>query len=427
MTAASGSGTDGSSAGSTEKTAETARIDEPVDVAIVGGGLIGASVALGLARSPLSVALIEPAPPRPTPPSWDERCIAINHVSHRILDALGVWPELSRAAAPILSTHISEQGRFGVARFSADEAGLEALGYNVPIHRIGELLWQRVLAHGHARIFAPMRVAALTMHAHHVALALDGGGTLAARLVVAADGADSPLRRLLGVDTEHRDYAQSAIVTAVRCTRPHRGCAYERFTCGGPLALLPKPWAAEEHLCSLIWTTPAAEVASRMAWSDAEFLAQAQAAFGERLGRFVELGRRQAYPLARVVSRRVHAPRVVFVGNAAQSLHPVAAQGFNLGLRDAATLIELLAGHRGDPGDGELLQRYADLRSADRRRVADFTDGLVRVFSNRLPGLRGLRHLGLLALDLLPPLREAVLWQNLGYAGYTPAVARTPR
>ena len=400
---------------------------EAFDVVVVGGGLVGASVALGLADTALSVALVEPAPPRPAQASWDERCIAVNHVSYRILHSLGVWPELARSAAPIQSTHISEQGRFGVARFSAQEAGLDALGYNVPIRRIGEALWQRVIARGHTTTIAPATVTAIAQREEHIELTLDNGRVLRARLVVAADGMNSPLRGWLGIDAERRDYAQSAIVTAVRSTRAHRGCAYERFTVDGPIALLPKPWEADENCCSLIWTTPVEQVERRMDWSDAEFIEQAQAAFGERLGRFSALGRRQAHPLSRVLSERLSAPRVVFVGNAAQSLHPVAAQGFNLGLRDAATLTELLAADAGDPGAAELLNRYAALRSADRTRVADFTDGLVRLFSNRVPGLRALRHLGLLALDLAPPVREAVLWQNLGFAGYTPASARSPR
>lgn len=397
------------------------------DVAIVGGGLVGAAVALGLARSPLAVALIEPAPPQPGQASWDERCIAVNQASYRILQSLGVWPELSRVAAPILSTHISEQGRFGVARFSAAEAGLEALGYNLPIRRIGEVLWQAAVRAGRSEVFSPASLAGIGVTDTHAELSLQGGRALRAKLVVAADGMHSPLRGWLGIDAVTRDYAQSAIVTAVRSARPHRGCAYERFTPDGPIALLPKPWEAEENACSLVWTTPQARLDQRMQCSDADFLAAAQQAFGERLGRFTELGRRQAFPLSRVMAAELSAPRVVFVGNAAQSLHPVAAQGFNLGLRDAATLAELLAASTGDAGAPELLRRYAELRGPDRSRTAEFTDGLVRLFSNRVPGLRGLRHLGLLALDLAPPLRDAVMWQNLGFGGYTPTAARSPK
>jgi 2-octaprenyl-6-methoxyphenol hydroxylase len=393
------------------------------DVAIVGGGLVGASVAIGLAGTSLSVALIEPAPPPDAPARWDERCIAINHASRCILESFGVWPALAETAAPIRSTHISERGRFGVARFDAADADIDALGHNVPVARLGSLLWQRAQQTGCA-LYAPARMRDFRLDGQRVELTLDDDRRIAARLVVAADGMHSPLRERLGIGAQRRDYAQSAIVTAVRTTRAHRGCAYERFTPDGPIALLPKPWAQEDRSCSLVWTTPAAQLAARMTCDDAQFLALAQDAFGERLGRFTELGARQAWPLHRVVSAQLHAARVVLVGNAAQSLHPVAAQGFNLGLRDAAVLSELLSASGGDPGDTMLLERYAQQRAADRTRIADFTDGIVRLFSNRVPGLRGLRHLGLLALDLAPPLRDAVLWQNLGYAGHASAAAR---
>ncbi len=395
-----------------------------VDVAIVGGGLVGASVALGLAGSRLRVALIEPVPLDARPPQWDERCIAINHASVRVLQGLGVWPQLVPQAAPILSTHVSERGRFGVARFSAAESGLDALGYNLSVRQLGEVLWQRA-AQAPVQVVAPMRLTGARPGDDHVGLTLADGRRMTARLLVAADGAQSPVRGWMGVGAQTHDYRQSAIVTAVRCSRPHRGCAYERVTPEGPIALLPTPWAQEDRLCSLIWTTPSPLVADRMQTDDARFLSQAQEVFGGRLGRFEQLGRRQAHPLQRVVGSSLTAARTVFVGNAAQALHPVAAQGFNLGLRDAATLTELLA-TADDPGDAALLRAYGQRREADRRRMAGFTDGVVRLFSNRVPGLSGLRHLGLLALDLVPGLHETVLWQNLGYAGHSPQAAREP-
>ena len=396
------------------------------DIAIIGGGLVGASLAVGLAPSGLRVALIEAAEPPASAPSWDERCIAINHASRRIFTALGVWEALARDAAPITSTHISEQGRFGVARFSADEAGLDALGHNVPLRALGQTLWQRMLELGQTALFCPARLEALDTGDAGAQLTLADGRVLQARLLIAADGAGSRVRELLGIGAARRDYEQSAIVTAVRTQRPHRGCAYERFTPDGPIALLPK--ADDPRTCSLVWTTPATALDGRMGWDDQRFLAQAEAAFGERLGEFRELGRRQAYPLARVLSDELAAPRVLFIGNAAQTLHPVAAQGFNLGLRDVAAAIELLEEVAGDAdrdcGAASLLSEYAVRRRDDRERVAGFTDHLVRLFSNRIPGLRRLRHLGLLALDLTPPAKSAVMWQNLGLGRGAPKLAR---
>ncbi|HSW13683.1 MAG TPA: 2-octaprenyl-6-methoxyphenyl hydroxylase [Solimonas sp.] len=390
---------------------------EQFDVAIVGGGLVGASLALALSGGRHRVALVEAAAPPAAAPSWDERCIALNHASHSIFAALGVWDELAPAAEPIISTHISERGRFGVARFTAAEAGLPALGHNIPVRHLGSVLWQRAQASG-TTLFCPARLASLQLQGDRVRLQLEGGAELSARLVVAADGAMSAVRGMLGIGHEQRDYEQSAIVTALRLARPHAGCAYERFTPDGPIAVLPKP----DNACSLVWTVPAGQVQAMLDCSDEEFLAQAQDTFGERLGRFTVLGRRNAHPLSRVLSERLTVPRVLFAGNAAQSLHPVAAQGFNLGLRDVAAVAEALQS-ADDAGAPELLRAYEQARQADRERVAQFTDRLVRTFSNRLPGFAALRHLGLLAMDLTPPLKQAVLWQNLGY-GSAPQLAR---
>lgn len=392
------------------------------DVVIVGGGLVGASLALALAETAHSVALVEVAAPPSFPPSWDERCIALNHGSHNIFRALGVWDELAVAAEPILSTHISERGRFGVARFTAQEAGLAALGYNIPVRHLGSVLWQRAQQTS-TRLLCPAKLAGLKLEGDRVRLELlaeEGPMSLRARLVVAADGAHSAVREALGIGAQAHDYGQSAIVTAVRPSRPHRGCAYERFTPEGPIALLPKPGQA----CSLVWTLPTEKATAMTACAAEEFLAGAQQAFGERLGEFRELGRRNAWPLARVMSERLTLPRVLFAGNAAQSLHPVAAQGFNLGLRDVAAIAGQLR-TVGDPGDASVLAAYEASRVADRERTSQFTDRLVRTFSNRLPGFSALRHLGLLALDLTPPLKQAVLWQNLG--GAARPLAQGPR
>ncbi|MGH8480873.1 MAG: FAD-dependent monooxygenase, partial [Nevskiaceae bacterium] len=223
----------------------------------------------------------------------------------------------------------------------------------------------------------------------------------------------------LGIGAQERDYHQVAIVGAARPERPHQGVAYERFLPGGPLALIPKP----DNRVGIIWTVPADAAPTMLAWSDAEFLAALQDAFGMRLGKFVEAGKRNGHALTRVMSDALTAPRVIFAGNAAQALHPVAAQGFNLGLRDVATVAEL-AGDADDPGAPQVLADYTARRAAERERVSGFTDALVRIFSNSIPGLAGARHWGLLALDLLPAVKREVMRQNLGFAGGTPAMAR---
>jgi 2-octaprenyl-6-methoxyphenol hydroxylase len=397
-----------------------------VDVVIVGGGLVGCSLAVALAGAARRVLLVEAIAPRDGKPSWDERCIGLNAASHRILEAVGAWRDLAPEAEPILSTHVSERGRFGFATFTAAEAGLDALGFNTPLRAINEVLWRHARAAANVEILCPARLERLEVEQGGVAvtIASDGATQLVrTRLVVAADGAKSAVRELLGIGAQTRDYEQSAIVSAVRPRHAHAGVAYERFLPTGPLAVLPKPDDADGHACSLVWTVPTADVEGLTALSDAEFLARAQEMFGERLGAFRALGRRQWFPLSRVLGDSLRQPRTVFIGNAAQSLHPVAAQGFNLGLRDVATLAELLEGAP-DPGADAVLAEYEARRTEDRRRVSDFTDGLVRIFSNTVPGLAALRHFGLVALELRSPAREAVLRQNLGFGGRVPRLAR---
>jgi len=386
------------------------------DVAIVGGGLVGASLAVALAGSGKRVTLIETAAFPDTSPSWDERCIALTDSSYRIFTALGIWPMLAASAAPILATHISERGRFGVARFTAAEVGLDALGYNVPLRAIGHALWQR-LRDSAVELICPATVIDVQTGEQSVVLRLQRAEGLSeveisARLVAAADGARSVVRKHLNVVSRRIDYQQHAMVSALRIGRSHAGVAYERFTPDGPIAVLPKP----DHACSLVWTVPSSRVETLLAMSEADYLTAAQETFGGRLGPFLALGGRSAYPLSRVMSETLTAPRTVFVGNAAQSLHPVAAQGFNLGLRDVATLAQTIAAAE-DPGNAALLEDYAAQRQPDRSAVSDFTDTLVRTFSNHMPGLTQARHWGLLGLELLPPVRNRVLRQHLGRLG----------
>lgn len=387
------------------------------DVVIVGGGLVGASLAVALAPLPLKIALVETAAFPETKPVWDERCIGLNEATRGIFERMGVWASIRLEAEPILSTHISERGRFGVARFTAAEAGLDALGYNTPMRTIGGVLWKKLSSSPNVRVICPAQVSGLEVQPQSCVLRLTPHASrLTAKLVVAADGAQSAVRRMQGIGSEERNYGQTAVVGAVKPERVHRGVAYERFTPDGPIAVLPRP----DNCCVTIWTVPTEKSKEILSWNDARYLAEFQAAFGNRLGDFLETGRRGGYPLSRVMSEKLTAARTIFAGNAAQTLHPVAAQGFNLGLRDVATLASLLK-NATDPGAPELLHEYETRREQDRQAVAGFTDKLVRTFSNDMPGLRGLRHLGLLALDLIPPVKDAVMRQNLGISNYFPS------
>jgi 2-octaprenyl-6-methoxyphenol hydroxylase len=242
--------------------------------------------------------------------------------------------------------------------------------------------------------------------------------------VVAADGIHSAVRNAFGIDAEIRDYEQTAVITTVLPQKFHDHIAFERFTSSGPLALLP----LADGRCTLVLTLKPDMAQAAMAWSDREFLDEVQRRFGFRLGRFLQVGRRVPYPLSLSRAQRTSAGRCVIIGNAAQGLHPVAGMGFNLGLRDVASLAELVAEHRSrgqtDPGDAGLLAEYDSWRAADRGGIIAFTDGLVRLFSNPLSAVQRLRNLGLLAFDVLPPAKAALSRLSTGAAGRVPKLAR---
>lgn len=378
-----------------------------VDVAVVGGGLVGASAALAQLQAGRSVALVEPEAPKLAEATWDERCIGLNAASIHILRDLGVWQQIAVEAQPIRSTVICEAGRAGSVRFTAEEAGLDALGYNTPLRAIhGGLL---AALEGTACAVRRATVIEHQVEDQHVRLTLDDGQSLCARLVMACDGTHSALRQACAIPVEAHDYAQTALVTTVDVERSHDDCAWERFTPRGPLAVLPRG----DKRCTVVWTQPHADTEAVAALDNEAFCAALQDVFGRRLGAMANPGRRMRWPLRRVYARDVIAPRLLLAGNAAQTLHPVAAQGFNLGLRDCATAAAVAARSE-DPGSTEALQRYAALRADDRAAVARFTDQLVRLFSNQLPVLSGLRHLGLGGLAITPAFHRSIMRQNLG-------------
>lgn len=399
-----------------------------VDVAIVGGGLVGASLALALAPTGLRLALIEGASPDDArQPSFDDRTTALGNGTRRIFEALGVWPRIAPQAAAIRRIHVSDAGRFGFARLEAAALGLEAFGYVATNRTLGAALRERLAAVPGLELRMPARCVEARVHADHVALVTDpGAAPIHARLAVAADGAKSLLREAAGLAAETEDYGQVAVVAHVTATRAADGTAWERFTPQGPFAVLPLAGGAY----GVVWTVASADADRVLAMPDVEYLAALQQAFGWRAGRFTRVGARQAYPLKLVRATRVTAPRVVLVGNAAQGLHPVAGQGFNLGLRDAATLAEILAGTRVrdgagfDAGAGAVLEAYAADRERDREGITRFTDGLVKLFGDTRPGVPLVRDLGLLMFDLSPTAKQAMSRLSWGFAARTPRLAR---
>ena len=403
------------------------------DVLIVGGGLVGASLAIALERLGLRIGLIEATPPGALPAVFDERNLSFAEATVNALTALGVMRHLRAPAGAIARIHISRRGDFGRALVEASRYGRSEFGRVVVARDFGEALEARLAdAQGLLR-YRPVRFLGFSedsgddMRAVRVADA-NGERLLHARLVVAADGTRSGVRDALGIGVDEHDYAQTLFVTRVRGSRAPDGTAYERLTDDGPTALLPR---GDRHY-GLIHAVARKDAEAVAALDEAGFLARAQATFGWRAGRFLSCGPRSSHPAIRVVAQRTIAPRAVLVGNAAQTIHPIGAQGFNLGLRDALTLAELIADARAsdaqaDVGDDALLQRYAARRREDRERTVSFSDGLARLTANDAPLLRPLRSLGLFAVDRVASAQSFLVGGAMGYRGDVPALCREVR
>ncbi len=397
------------------------------DLLIVGGGMVGASLAVALSGRGLRLGVIEAAPPGPgTQPSYDDRAIALAYGSRRIFDGLGLWPQIAPAAEPIRRIHVSDRGHFGSTRLDAAAEQVPALGYVVTARDLGTTLLAALRQRPDIELIAPARVTALRSESAQVlATVMQGevGRELSARLLVAADGGDSFVRETLAIPVRRWDYGQSAVVANISPARPHGGVAYERFTADGPIALLPM----REQRCALVWTVADAARDTVLGYDDARFIAQFQERFGYRLGRFLRVGRRAAYSLAFLRALEAVRPRIAIIGNAAHTLHPIAGQGFNLGIRDVAALAEVVDQVRragGDIGSAEVLADYERWRRRDQQLVSLATDGLVRLFTNPLAPLRLARNLGMLALDALPPAKHLLARAAMGSLGRLPRLAR---
>jgi len=403
-----------------------------VDIAIVGGGMVGASLALALAGTSRSVLLVEAhVPDAHDQPSFDERTTALGNGSRRVFETLGVWPELATQAVAVREIRVSDAGRAGAARLSAAEQALDALGYVVPNRVLGRALWRQLAAHPSIAIRMPARVRELAFAADAARFMIDPAGAgdgaggasareaVEARVVVAADGAQSLVRAAAGIGAEIEDYDQVAVVVHVATDLPSSGIAYERFTKTGPLAVLP----LTDGRYTVVWTLAPDRALQVCALDDASFAAMLQQDFGWRIGRIARIGARASYPLRLSRAERMTGPRAVLAGNAAQSLHPVAGQGFNLGLRDAALLAELLAAAP-DPGAPSVLEDYERRRAADRRGMIGFTDGLVRLFGSERPGFALARNLGLTMFDVMPSAKRALSRLSWGFGREAPRLLR---
>ena len=369
------------------------------DVLIAGGGPVGASLALALHGSGLVVGLLEPRAPRAA--QADPRPVALSHGSRLILERLGVWEQLA-PATPIRRIHVSQRGGFGRVELDATEARLPALGYVVDYGRLAVTLETALEAAGGCHV---IRAAVTGIHADANAAyaqfdAGRGPEQATTLLLAVADGG-----ALASAQVQVRDYRQAAVTARVTCGTPHQNVAYERFTPDGPLALLPLG-----GILALVWTTTPDSAQQLCALPEVDFLKRLQCAFGSRLGAFRSASARAWFPLALKTTARIAEPRTVALGNAAQTLHPVAGQGFNLGLRDAWELAEVVhSGSQDEIGAAGPIRAYCERRRLDRGGGIWFTDALVRLFSNDIALLRLARGLGLAALGAVPPARDFVV------------------
>jgi 2-octaprenyl-6-methoxyphenol hydroxylase len=396
------------------------------DLVIIGGGLVGGSLACALSGCGLRIAVVEAVPPSAElQPSYDERVIALSWGSRRILDAIGLWAAIAPEAEPIRKVHVSDRGHCGITRLDLQDAGVEALGYVAPARAMGAAIRSALAAAPDVEVLCPARLLDHRVSVDRVDLDVHCGDAhlrLRTPLLVAADGGDSAVRQRLDLQVLEERYDQDAVITTVTPDRPRTGVAFERFTETGPLALLPMTGGRY----SVVWTCRREETADLLALSDDAFGARLQARFGYRLGRFQQVAPRRAYPLKLVLTHNPVQSRVVLIGNAAHTLHPVAGQGFNLGLRDVAALAEVVARSAragADLGGPATLSDYREWRGSDQPSTARLTDLLARVFVNPWAPLRFVRNAAMLGLDLIPPARRRVAQRFMGTGGRLPRLA----
>ncbi len=400
------------------------------DIIIAGGGMIGTSLGLALAPLKLRVAIIEAvARSAEQQPSFDDRSTALSRSSQRTFEAMGLWPEIVAASTPIKNIHVSDKGRFGFAHIDAGEQEVEALGYVVINRVLGQVLQSSLSGVDGLDLMCPAKICAVATADDDVTATIEEPGgqrTLTCKLLVAADGASSGVRDMIGISASRVDYDQWAVIGNVLPEKAPGNCAYERFTDTGPIAMLP---IADER-AAFVWMLPPASARELLTLSDEEFTDRLQDTFGYRLGRFSKVGKRAAYPLALTKANGLIAKRSVVVGNAAHGLHPVAAQGFNLGMRDVAALCDCIADARDteeaslDCGSAAILENYAEWRRSDQKKLVRFTDGIVRLFGDQRPPVPALRDLGMLAFDMIPGVRKIFAKHTMGLAGRLPRLSR---
>ncbi|MEM5307659.1 2-octaprenyl-6-methoxyphenyl hydroxylase [Enterobacter ludwigii] len=389
-----------------------------MSVIIVGGGMTGATLALAIShftQGKLPVHLVEAVAPEASDhPGFDARAIALAQGTCQQLSRIGIWQAIADCATAIKTVHVSDRGHAGFVTLDAHDYRIDALGRVVELHDVGLRLFRLLKDAPGVILHCPARVASFSRSDASVNVVLENGTVLEGQLLVAANGSRSSLGTQCGVEWRQQPYGQVAVIANVSTAGAHNGRAFERFTQHGPLAMLPM----SHDRSSLVWCHQQENAADIQTWSDERFCTELQKAFGWRLGRITHAGKRSVYPLSLTTASQSISHRMALVGNAAQTLHPIAGQGFNLGLRDVMSLAETLSqawSEQKDCGAWSVLSHYQKRRRADKEATIGVTDGLVHLFANRWAPLVAGRNLGLMAMELFIPARDVLAQRTLGW------------
>ncbi|MCG9684546.1 2-octaprenyl-6-methoxyphenyl hydroxylase [Vibrio sp. Isolate23] len=384
------------------------------DVVIAGGAMAGMTLALAintLSRRPISIAVIEPyKADHQAHPGFDSRSIALSYGTVNILKQFELWEDISKFATAIEHIHVSDRSHAGMTDIDHKAVGVEALGYVVELADIGRLYHDKAAQDPNITLLCPASVNRVERLQEEVHVSLDNGQVISGKLLVAADGAVSTCCQQIGLELNEHDFEQVAVIANIKTAQAHQGRAFERFTASGPVALLPM----SEQRMSLVWCLSSDDAQRIMSLSEDAFLEELQQAFGWRLGKLEKVGQRADYPLLLRYRSQNTSHRFALVGNAAQTLHPIAGQGFNLGIRDVATLAEAIANHEHDPGAYSVLRQFKHRRESDRRATITLTSSLVHIFSNDYLSMRIGRNVSLAAMDNIPALKAPLLARTLG-------------
>ena len=402
------------------------------DLIIAGGGMAGATAALAMAQLGLKIALVEPIKPElDTSPSFDQRAVALSAASINIYKTLGIWQRIQPLACPIKDIHISDQGHFGFTRLNATDYGIDALGQVIPLDQTGPILWQAIRQTDNIKIFCPSNIVEIDsvisqLESSQITVQISDQQdqkTITAKLLLAADGTFSSTAKMADIKVRRESYNQHAVITNISTELAHNNRAFERFTKQGPLALLP----LTRNRMSLVWCQNEEKSSLVMSYSDNEFIEKLQTAFGYRLGQITRVGERNQYPLALHLPEQVYSGRVLLLGNSAHTLHPIAGQGFNIGIRDIAALFDLIqqAQFNGeDVGSQQFLNRYQAQRQPDWIQTITATDSLVRIFSNDFLPLIIARNKALCLLDKIPFAKQKLAMTAMGFSGESAQLTR---